>query len=127
MKPLFQPPGSRLCGQACIAMIAEVSLVQACAAVGHSHSTRTREIVRALRTFSIDCADRLQRISKQTRYPARDPLPKRCLVNVVWDKPNGGYHRHWIVRWDGQFYNSDPGDGYRMTSFLEIRSRDESA
>ena len=28
MTPLFQPPGSKLCGQTCVAMIADVSLTQ---------------------------------------------------------------------------------------------------
>lgn len=127
MRPLFQPSGSNLCGQTCVAMIAEVSLQRVCTVMGHSHSTRTREIVTVLRALGIECSDRLQRISKQTRFPARDPLPKRCIVHVVWDKPNGGYHRHWIVYWNGQIFNPDPGSGYRMTSFLEIRGRNESA
>ncbi len=117
MKPLFQPVGSRLCGQTCVAMIADVSLSDAIKAVGHAHGTTTRELASALRKFGIDCTDRLKRISKKSS------LPERCIVGVVWDKKNGGYHRHWIVRWDGEFFNPDPSDGYRMTSFLEIRGR----
>lgn len=120
MEHLFQPTGSNLCGQMCVAMVAGVSLLDAIRVVGHEHATRTKEIVAALRKFGFDCDNRLKRIT------SKSSLPERCILNVVWRKDNGGYHRHWIVSWDGDFFNPDPGDGYRMTSFLEIKGGDES-
>ena len=46
MDLILQPVGSNMCGQACIAMIAGISIEEAVKAVGHRHSTKTREIVR---------------------------------------------------------------------------------
>ena len=115
MRQLFQPGGSKLCGQTCVAMIADVSIEKAIELVGHGHRTRTKEIVKALRKAGVECKGGLVKISSKNR------LPETCLVNVLYDKN----HRHWIVKNDGVFYNPDPGEGGRMTSFLEISRRGE--
>jgi len=126
MRLVRQPEGSGLCGQACIAMAAGVSLDRACEVVGHrkERGTTTREVVRALRTLGVPCADRLRRVSR-----ARPHLPKRAIV-AIHRPPEENRHRgqwHWMLAWDGVIY--DPGaswpDRYRdwkITSVLEITS-----
>lgn len=120
MKMVYQDRGSNMCGQACIASIAEISLRDACKAVGHEHSTNTRELVKALRILGFSCADKLKRI-KHWRPPWR------AIVKMRWP---GRAMGHWLLMWDGRLFDPDPaGMGLRhlnpdhgghLTSFLEI-------
>ena len=124
MKLILQPEGSHLCGQACIAMAASVSLKRAIEAVGHERGTNTRDVVAAFAALGIGCSSRLVRISRK-----RPTLPARAIV--VIHRPAVEYERrnphwHWMLTWDGKIY--DPGgrwpEGYvqwKMTSYLEIR------
>lgn len=120
---LVQPEGSALCGQACVAMAAGVSLDRAIEAVGHGspRGTCTSEVVRALRALGVPCADRLRRVGR-----VKPVLPKRGVLAI--HRPAGNkrsVHWHWMLTWDGEIY--DPGgrwpegyDGWRITSYLEI-------
>jgi hypothetical protein len=117
MKHVRQPEGSSLCGQACIAMAADVSLDRAVEAVGHSkpRGTYTSEVIAALRLLGVGCADRLRRVSRQ-----KPVLPARAMLHIN----NDGGRSHWMLTWDGVIY--DPEDrwpdytGWRITSYLEI-------
>lgn len=120
MKLVRQPEGSSLCGQACIAMAAGVTLQTAIRAVGH-HETRgcfSHEILEGLRTLDVPCADKWQRVKR-----AHAVLPRRALVWIYRvPKVQSG---HVMLTWDGTMY--DPGcrwpKGYanwRITSYLEI-------
>lgn len=123
IRRLVQPDGSELCGQVCVAMAAGVSLPKAIEAVGHDRGTTTREIVRALRTFGVPCADRLRRLSR-----VRPALPKRAIVAIYRPSEEHRSERaHWMLHWDGEMF--DPGDSWpdryhnwRITSYLEILS-----
>lgn len=122
MRLIRQPEGSELCGQACVAMAAGVSLKRSVEAFGHRRATSTREVVNALRHFGLSCADRLTRLSR-----ARPNIPRRAIV-VIHRPAVEGERRskwHWMISWEGQIF--DPGgrwpDGYdkwRITSYLEI-------
>jgi hypothetical protein len=130
MDLIRQPEGSSLCGQACIAMVAGVSLERAIAAVGHGRrgGTVTREIVRALRSLGVECAEKLRSVNRK-----RPVLPKRAIVNICKYvvRPDGKRKQrfaHWMVTWDGEIY--DPGgawpevyreNGWTITSYLEIK------
>ena len=111
-----QPPNTLLCGQACVAMAAGVSLARAIAAVGHRRATKTRELVAALRALSVPCADRRRRISR-----ARPEYPRRAIVAV---HKNGTARLHWMYYEAGRFYDPEGTwpryDGWRITSYLEI-------
>lgn len=112
------PTGTSLCGQACVAMAAGISLAEAVKAVGHEKAigTETWEIVAALRKLGLKCADRCRRVSK--RVPI---YPPRALL-VIRTKNKKLYH--WMLYWDGVVW--DPReqypnyDGWEVTSYLEI-------
>ncbi len=113
-----QPEGSSLCGQACVAMAAGVSLDRAIKMVGHSKGggTHTWEIVKALRKLGLRCSDRCRRISRnRPEYP-----PKAILVV----RKNGRGLYHWVYCEDGVVYDPEEKwpryDGWRVTSFLEV-------
>ena len=127
MVPVFQPEGSALCGQACVATVADVALDRVVAFM-HKRAgagTRTREIVKALRHFGIPCANRLRRTSK-----TKPVLPRRSIICIALFVGSAAtsYHcrrGHWMVSWDGLMH--DPGgrwpDGYtgwKITSYLDL-------
>lgn len=109
-----------MCGQCCVAMVADVVYPAACEAVGarvgiHSAGTHTRDIIRGLRKLGVRCADRARRVSR-----VKPALPRRAIVSI-----RDATRAHWMVTWDGVMY--DPGgrwpDGYpgwTITSYLEI-------
>lgn len=119
MVHIKQPEGSSLCGQACIAMISNVSLDRAIEVVGHKSATRTKELVSALKTLGINCDSRL-RICKRN-MPI---LPKRCIIAMR----NKSYKRgHWVVMWDGVMFDPEHdavgrSGGWKVTSYLEVYS-----
>jgi hypothetical protein len=124
MKLITQPEDSSLCGQACVAMVAGISLKQAVEVIGHESSTTTRELVKALRERGVDCDNRLRRVGR-----IKPVLPKRAIIVIHRPKElqNGRREKwHWMLTWDGVIM--DPGnrwpEGYpnwRITSYLEIR------
>jgi hypothetical protein len=77
IKYQYQPPGSSLCGQTCVAMIAGITLEESIEAFrGKKGGTRTKEVVAALRKLGINCGDPpLTRIKSQE-------LPDTCIVGL---------------------------------------------
>jgi hypothetical protein len=123
-----QPEGSSLCGQACVAMVAGVTLERAIAVFEHKHATYTRELVAALRKLNVACGDRCKRVSR-----IRPILPARAILSITRfvKKPNGKYRRygHWMVTWDGVIYDPEDNwpdlyrvENWNVTSYLEILS-----
>ena len=51
----------RNCGQIAVAMLVDRPLEDITEVIPHSHGTRTKELVRALRHFGYSCPDRMQR------------------------------------------------------------------
>jgi hypothetical protein len=87
MKHLKQPRGSSLCGQACVAMVAECSLVDAVAAVKRVGGTRTKDLVRGLKAYGFSVHGRL--------IPWRgEPLPKLAIVKVKFPRRA---RFHWVL------------------------------
>ena len=122
MLRIQQPEGSSLCGQSCVAMAAGVSLDRAIEAVGHGslRGTYTREVVAALRSLGVSCADRMRLVKRNLPV-----LPKRGIVAINQPGIISGRF-HWMLTWDGEML--DPAgrwpdyEGWRITSFLEIFS-----
>lgn len=124
MKLVLQPEGSSQCGQACIAMIAGVSLKRAIEAVGHEHGTNTGEVVSALRTLGICCNDKLVRLSRRRPNIPQKAIVHICRSGVVTERRRP--QSHWMVSLDGKIL--DPGGRYphgfehwKITSYLEIQ------
>jgi len=80
MKLVRQPEGSSLCGQACVATIAGVSLEESIRAFdGTRGGTRTKQVINALRKFGIACGDKLLRITKKRiEVKHRKSVPVSC-------------------------------------------------
>jgi hypothetical protein len=94
-------------------MVAGIGLDAACKAVGHSHSTKTREIVQALRNLGLKCGCRLLRVGK------RRSVPRFGIVRKSFGR---GVMGHWVVVWDGVVIDPDrySDGGGKITSFIEI-------
>ncbi len=109
MNLVNQPEGSRLCGQACIAMIANISIGEAINLIGHSHGTHTKEIIQALKTLGIPCE-----VNRLTVRRGKD-WPERAVVKIPHPEGSGW---HWVVL-DG-FCVYDP----QRTSLLPVECLD---
>lgn len=125
---MFQPEGSSLCGQTCVAMIASVSLEESIEAFGGKRGgTRTRDVVAALRKLGVKCGDPpLIRLRSNWNW---SDLGYTSIVKLhfEWTKTT-----HWTLWHDNRFY--DPSEigqetlykniaypkGVRLTSYLPI-------
>jgi hypothetical protein len=99
MELVTQPPGSTLCGQACVAMVAGVSLKQSCQAFGHKNATTLYAVRRSLKKLGFQSAEKCQAFGKN---PAR--LPETCLLMLTYQQAFGGLG-HWVAFHAGQVYD----------------------
>ena len=89
MRHIRQPAGSRICGQACLAMLAGIALEEAVRVVGHRRGTKTREILAALDKLGVPHAPRLRPIrgGQVIKVPS--------LLVVRFGQRRGSWH--WVV------------------------------
>ena len=123
MKLVKQPKDSKLCGQACAAMLVGCSLQKAIAGIGHTHGTRTKEIIAIV----------LHNSDLKTSWNRLLPGPPSCnmsrysfaLCKVVPFNRIAAGPSHWILYHDREYY--DPAATkpeqylnplYRITSHL---------
>lgn len=99
MELVTQPAGSTLCGQACVAMVAGVTLKQSSQAFGHKCATTLYAVRRALKKLGFQSAEKCQAFGKN---PAR--LPDTCLLMLTYQQAFGGLG-HWVVYHAGQVYD----------------------
>jgi hypothetical protein len=128
IKWMQQPPGSSLCGQTCVAMIAGITLDESIESFGGKRGgTRTKELVAALRKLGINCGDPpLVRINGQC-------YPDTCIVKLHINHEDYKKSTHWVIWHEGRYY--DPSligqytlncykgkypEGIRPTSYLPI-------
>ncbi len=126
-----QPYPSNLCGQACVAMLLNISIDKAVELIQKRGSTQTKDISSVLNRNGFDCDSHLTRISKNRQRP------ELCILKLTLDGRHSG---HWVL-WNGEtkmyhdptfnipipenMYNRwlrTRSDNLRITSFLEIRS-----
>jgi hypothetical protein len=123
MNHIRQPEGSSLCGHAVLAMVLDLSLDKACDRMGHSRSTRTRELVKALGPAALG--------SRLTRLSRRHPMPHTCVLKVCW---KGTHKSHFVLKTGSDIHDpllTGPVtlEGWsqvlkksgRVTSFLPVR------
>lgn len=114
---LLQPAGSKHCGQYCVAMIAGVTVEAAFDAVGHRHGTHCYELHRALLKLGVPVLPAEE--GRSFRVRGGESLPPRCLVRLR--NPDDPVKNHWVVRWDGAFY--DPAGeltAWTLCSYLTV-------
>ena len=120
MKHVHQ--GRNQCGQACVAMVLGLTLEAAICLVGKRGSTRTKDLVRALRMHGYKCPDRLKRLRDD------EALPRRAILKV---KLEGDRNWHWVLIWDGMWHDPDQYSGQplrkvnrwwanQVSSYLEV-------
>ncbi len=118
MNLIRQPEGSNLCGQACVAMIAGISLKKSIEIFQKKGCTSTRHVVAALRKLGISCGDKLVRLG--------EVLPWPCIVHIHYPDIKA---THWAVFYDGYYLDPALGlvRGYgsyaRVTSYLPVGER----
>lgn len=110
----------RVCGQASVAMLAGLTLDEACAMVGHRHCTRTRELVAVLHKlgFSTSHPFRCHVYRRGTQLPGLALVQARNSTKTGW---------HWMVHCEGMLY--DPAGGVypvencggRLRAYLSLR------
>lgn len=111
-----QPNNSNLCGQACVAMIAGISLSESIMLFNSRGETFTRQLYNALRKRGISCSDKAVRIKNNNK-------PKLCIVLIHYA---GCKDTHWCVWNNNKYYDPAYGirkkltKGERETSFIKI-------
>ena len=111
----IKQPTEYLCGQACVAMIADVSINEVIRVMNNDKSTGKKDIERALDYFGIAQAKTMTKADKDT------PLPAACILKVLLP----GYS-HWILYYHGKYYDPEFGlmdELYRRAkpqSYLEL-------
>lgn len=100
-------PTNTTCGQTCIAMLVDRSVYDVSLVLGHRNKTTTKEVVKTLRFFGVECPDK-RVIFKQE--PEALPTNQPLLLNVSRLNAKGNAcWRHWIIYHAKQYY--DPGWG----------------
>ena len=111
---LLTQPNNKTCGQTCVAMIAGISVEESIAMFGHDHKTRTKELIRVLRSIGFRTADRLHVAPRKHK---RDwAIETHSIMQVRW--PNG--KGHWVVNKKGWIF--DPL-GVISTTIEQFESR----
>ena len=105
MKHIRQPKDSNLCGQACVAMILDITLEDAIKRVGKKGKTRTKDIVGAVGEVAQE--------ARLVPVRQRPTLPKRALTKVTWTKGQS----HWVVFWDGMVFDPSLDQGHDHLSW----------
>lgn len=100
MNLVLQPHGSWLCGQACVAMIAGITLGQSISVFGKRSGTSTKEVISALKKLGIKCGDKLISAKSNER-----PSVCMCVLHFKNAKST-----HWTI-WNKKYF-MDPAIGY---------------
>jgi hypothetical protein len=109
-----QPRNSRLCGQSVVAMALGITLGEACRLVGHTHATRTRELLAALGKLCTD--GRLVEV-------VRRPIPDFAILKVVpiGQLKDGHGPWHWVLRRGADVYDPELSTPVSLEGWQEVR------
>lgn len=116
MNLVLQPEGSWLCGQACVAMVAGITLEQSIFTFGKRSGTSTKDVVNALKKLGIKCGEKLLLAKSNDR-------PRFCMCVLHFKNAKS---THWTI-WNEEYF-IDPAIGYVydysddiwITSYLPI-------
>ena len=90
----IQQPTEYLCGQACVAMIANVSVDDVIRVMNNDQATGKKDIERALDHYGIRQAKTMTKVDNDT------PLPLVCILKVLLPR-----YSHWVLFYHGKYYN----------------------
>ena len=94
----IKQPTEYLCGQACVAMLANVSVDEVIEVMQNDKGTGKKELAAALGHFGIPCSKTMTKADNNTK------LPDTCILKVLLPK-----YGHWV---------------YTMTANIMIRNLD---
>ena len=111
----IKQPTDYLCGQACVAMLAGVTVEEVISVMKNDKGTGKKDIEKALNHYGISQAKTM------TKADNTSALPKVCILKVLLPK-----YGHWILYYDGKYYDPEFGlmdelyKKARVRSYLEI-------
>lgn len=111
----IKQPTDYLCGQACVAMLAGVTVEEVVSVMKNDKGTGKKDIEKALNYYGINQAKTM------TKADNTSVLPKVCILKVLLPK-----YGHWILYYDGKYYDPEFGvmeklyQKARIQSYLEI-------
>lgn len=111
----IKQPTEYLCGQACVAMLADVTIEEVVSVMQTDKGTGKKDIEKALSYYGISQAKTMIKADNSS------VLPKVCILKVLLP----GYS-HWILYYDGKYYDPEFGlmeelyHKARIQSYLEI-------
>ncbi len=106
MKLVRQPKGSKLCGQACIATVCNITLEEAIELVGTKGRTNTKQLKAALGAKGIKHGDRRIR-----GFPLGSAL-------LFWKSHSIPSRNHWTVWYNEKYYDPVAGVFRRVPNHL---------
>ncbi len=111
----IKQPTEFLCGQACVAMLAGVTVEEVVSVMQNDKGTGKKDIEKALNYYGIEQAKTMKKADNFS------VLPKACILKVLLPK-----YSHWILYYDGKYYDPEFGlmeelyHKARIQSYLEI-------
>ena len=111
----IKQPTGYLCGQACVAMLAGVTVEEVVSVMKNDKGTGKKDIEKALNYYGI------RQAKTMTKADSSSVLPKVCILKVLLP----GYS-HWVLYNDGKYYDPEFGvmeelyPKARIQSYLEI-------
>ena len=104
-------PTEYLCGQACVAMIANVSVDEVIMVMNNDKGTGKKDIERALDHYGISQAKTMTKADNSTL------LPPICILKVLLPK-----YSHWVLYYHGKYYDPEFGLSDELNSKARIQS-----
>lgn len=111
----IKQPTEYLCGQACVAMLADVTVEEVVSVMKNDKGTGKKDIEKALNYYGIGQAKTMTKADNFT------VLPKVCILKVLLPK-----YSHWVLYYNGKYYDPEFGlmeelyHKARIQSYLEI-------
>jgi len=104
MKLVRQPNNSTLCGQACIATICNITLEQAIIDVGKKGKTKTKDLIKGLKTNGVICGNR-----RKNGWPKGNAILFYKIQNFY----------HWVLWYNKKFYDPNAGIFKTLPNYLK--------
>lgn len=107
MQFIRQPEDTNLCGQACVAMLCEITLEEAVMLVRTRGATRTCDLKRAIRAMGLDTAERRKR-----------GMPDKSQTALLYFQSKERDKAHWVLWRKGKYYDPSAGVFRKLPNHL---------